>query len=651
MKAPVMKILLADNLPTALATRSAFLTSKGFQVFGASSPEEVDRILETEHVHLAVLDIRLMEDDDEKDLSGIWIAQRPEYAPLTFIMLTGFPTVESIKLALRKHLGRVPAFDYLSKREGLEALQEAIEAAFTEQVCINWELQIDIREDRILNLLSLVSHIYPNTPNGIILNRAMEFEDLLRQMFFDYQALRIERLVWQRDSLIAFQVIAFSKEKAPEAFLMVAGERQAAVREAQNHKMFHPGLAAGFATSLKANRESLHFGVNLYHLAGMTPEYVSTLEEKYSQESWGAFRDILENVLENALSPWNERREIPESAVTLDDLFRREILPPSGGWEAALEERLQVIQRRCSALDGFFVREHGTLNLWLGDRQIQLVDPLLALEEGFPLRLAVARVHSPGDLRGDNILCQGGNRLWVTDFTAAGLKPYLWNFQSLEAAFRYDWTKVETLGQILLMEEALTGNKFHGFSTPDYALIDAELHLPVRAIQTTRRYAQQMNGFREPAYHLGMFYLALDRILRWQPDLPLTDPELSRLTHCLLSAAVIAMKLRSWTTPAPHKPKLRIDLDRRQVFVNEIERQVIGDGLEILLLLYKKRPGIVSFEEIIQEVYGYKPDDNSRGVVRQAVTRLRAKIEPNKKEPVFILTVPGLGYRLNLDPD
>jgi DNA-binding response OmpR family regulator len=238
--------------------------------------------------------------------------------------------------------------------------------------------------------------------------------------------------------------------------------------------------------------------------------------------------------------------------------------------------------------------------------------------------------------------------LWLTEFSTAGLKPYLWNYQSLEATIRFDWNKSERLSQICVLEEALLGNKFHGFSTPDYSLIDAEVQPRARAIQTVRRYAERMRGFREPAYHLGIFYLAITRILSWPPESTLTNHELSRLAHCLISAALTAKKLQDWTPSRQGAHCLRIDADAMRVYVNEIERPVYGNGLDILLLLYQNQPNVVLYDEIIRQVYRFEPEKKARGLVRKAVQRLREDVEPDPNKPVFILAVPRKGYRLNM---
>ena len=77
------KILIADNDKFALDTCESYLRSKGYDVHSALSPSRVTEILDEENIHLAVLDIRLIDDTQEDDFSGIWIAQQPDYAART----------------------------------------------------------------------------------------------------------------------------------------------------------------------------------------------------------------------------------------------------------------------------------------------------------------------------------------------------------------------------------------------------------------------------------------------------------------------------------------------------------------------------------------------------------------------------------------
>ena len=67
---------------------------------------------------------------------------------------------------------------------------------------------------------------------------------------------------------------------------------------------------------------------------------------------------------------------------------------------------------------------------------------------------------------------------------------------------------------------------------------------------------------------------------------------------------------------------------------------------EFLLLKYflEHREATLTREELLNEVWGYHSMPSTR-TVDVHVAWLRQKIEPNVKQPQFIVTVHGLGYK------
>jgi predicted nucleotide-binding protein len=129
-------LLFADNDPDFLKTRKEILEQEGYRVLTAANPDQARQILGKEHVDLAILDIRLENDNDEKDLSGLVVAKNVALA-VPKIMLTGFPTVETVREALSPALqGHAAAVDFVAKYEGPEALLRAVRTALLRNVFI-----------------------------------------------------------------------------------------------------------------------------------------------------------------------------------------------------------------------------------------------------------------------------------------------------------------------------------------------------------------------------------------------------------------------------------------------------------------------------------------------------------------------------------
>ena len=68
-------ILFADNDPDFLSTRREFLEQAGYDIILASTPAEAEKHLLHGKIDLAILDIRLKDDGDEKDTSGLVLAR------------------------------------------------------------------------------------------------------------------------------------------------------------------------------------------------------------------------------------------------------------------------------------------------------------------------------------------------------------------------------------------------------------------------------------------------------------------------------------------------------------------------------------------------------------------------------------------------
>lgn len=100
----------------------------------ASSRDDAIGLLQTERFHVAVLDIRLEENDDGNE-DGIKLLQDITSLDLLIasIVLTGHSTNETALAALRRKNGFSPAYDYLEKeKNGFTLLPHKIYSAFND---------------------------------------------------------------------------------------------------------------------------------------------------------------------------------------------------------------------------------------------------------------------------------------------------------------------------------------------------------------------------------------------------------------------------------------------------------------------------------------------------------------------------------------
>ena len=92
-----------------------------------------------------------------------------------------------------------------------------------------------------------------------------------------------------------------------------------------------------------------------------------------------------------------------------------------------------------------------------------------------------------------------------------------------------------------------------------------------------------------------------------------------------------------------------LDVNRREVRIGEAAPTPLTT-LESRLLDYLMANSgqILPNEAIINHVWG--PEGGDRDMLRQVVRRLRGKIEPDSANPIYIETVPSLGYGFTGSP-
>ena len=91
--------------------------------------------------------------------------------------------------------------------------------------------------------------------------------------------------------------------------------------------------------------------------------------------------------------------------------------------------------------------------------------------------------------------------------------------------------------------------------------------------------------------------------------------------------------------------ELRLDLLRRQVFVGDREVRLTPIEYKLLATLVRHAGKVVTHAQLLRDVWGPTHTDQAH-YVRVYLAHLRHKLEAEPARPRYLLTEPGVGYRL-----
>jgi len=124
-------ILIADNSADYRKSLLMRLKLEGYTIAEAESVEQAITALADTKPDVALIDLRLTDDDDTNDMSGLEVAKTARDMDIPCIIITAFPSVDATRLALRSRGAEPLAVDFVAKSSGPEALLDTIRAVLS----------------------------------------------------------------------------------------------------------------------------------------------------------------------------------------------------------------------------------------------------------------------------------------------------------------------------------------------------------------------------------------------------------------------------------------------------------------------------------------------------------------------------------------
>jgi len=112
--------------------------------------------------------------------------------------------------------------------------------------------------------------------------------------------------------------------------------------------------------------------------------------------------------------------------------------------------------------------------------------------------------------------------------------------------------------------------------------------------------------------------------------------------------AALRRSLRQAEEPVFRTGELEVDLSRRRVLMGEAEVQLTPTEYDLLRLLVIHAGKVLTHRHILKQIWGTAYVEQPH-VLRVNISNLRHKIETDPSRPRYILTEPGVGYRLRAD--
>lgn len=429
-----LRVLVVENDPQWRADHLNNLKRWGYAAWAAEPAEDTpDRFqslwddarakAEYHRCHLALVDMRLKNDDDRSDTSGLCLVR--ELAPTVSIIVSGHGDAKKVRAAL-KSPPEVPkrAYDFVGKEDGPEALLTAIQEVEKTIWCRRLT-EINCPDDLCSD--ALIKRIFPGD-DTVPLD---EVDDILRRLFPEARRLKVEPVgITQRTSGVLLRcrsvVLKIFKDNHKQPVIVKIARSERVRNEIDGFKLVQEHLrAARYAQPEGSLIELWDLGGIVYQFIGNDQQYPAvTFSIYYANNSP---EDIC-TALTNFEKFWR-------------DLYQ--VLPPSP------QPKKKTVFTAYVDVWGYEWRDE--LGKYQGHPMLKYPDPFSRLGLPDPISWLIKKIKldkegehndrglpdteialTHGDLHGDNLFVDTRKDVWVIDYERTGFGPKLQDSVELE---------------------------------------------------------------------------------------------------------------------------------------------------------------------------------------------------------------------------
>ncbi len=438
------RILVVDNIARVRDNTAQVLASEGYDVFVADG--EGEKLLDTswemlEHTraHLAIVDLRLLDDDDEDDWSGFELAANiiKNFSWVAGMMLTSYGTFELARRAQTKHV----ELALMGKDEGPAALLERVQQVFSERVPCQWNQEWQgLDEPTRRDLYARCAHF----PKECVLDSATaesEVRELLGRLFPNAEKLHVRLLnpphppqTLSQANSVLLGVVPFRQDIARREVVVKIASHKAIRTESENYNEFVTDqVVDNRHTELRRCAYTWHLAGIVYSLIGTELNNTLTFKQFYTSKEYSVddIAMVLENLFGSVMCRWYEHSEKKEMDLV-------------GAYSAALhltEARLQTLPwgNADTILLKTLARPVPNPRVWLENFARNRV---MSVQQNI--------IH--GDLHSRNILVGPHRGVWLIDFERTGYNHALRDFIELETDIKFSLLQLKPKEMNLFVE-------------------------------------------------------------------------------------------------------------------------------------------------------------------------------------------------------
>jgi thiamine kinase-like enzyme/CheY-like chemotaxis protein len=522
------RVLIVDNLPGPRVMYQSFLMDLGYEPVlvmggGATLLANARREAYEKRCALALIDLRLMDDDDDQDTSGLTLAEELG-DKLRPIILSGYENITVLKTLLQKHKD----IEFINKKTDSPSVLEGVLNREAAKVTA-------AKRKLVFDNPQVLEEIAGSALGQQTGGYSDQIADLFAQLFPNAKELTLEKLeIRPASSNISTvprptSVVLKVREGDYEPIVVKIARADKIKKEVDNYNAhIFRRLTGGFSARLERSSLLWDIGAASYSYVGKFD--VITFSRFYEEKSTANIRECLNSFFGDL---WGNHYDNAQN-ITDVSLFKLY----SEVWGEWYEKWIK----------GF--SSSGFKELKVLNERLHMPEPIQWFKEkivessndqSLVNKTRVAITH--GDLHGDNMLVDNKMNVWVIDFERCGKGHILQDFIELESDIinRLEAQNDNFPAYFKMCLSVLKHKNLQEFDPQDCLCNDPNVDKAIQIISVLRGLAlkhTQITDMREYLY--GLLFNMLFRAAMVQKKSP------QKSERALLLASLICHRLDHW---------------------------------------------------------------------------------------------------------